>query len=534
MKAATAPLPGDAGAEESDGSVPFYSILFPDPDDPGVSGGEEPDFFRDLNLDQVVGAITADFREYDLSPFFHVPLSDPDAIAYRQEVMRDLGQDAMLRAIGRFAKHMRDTRARLSGAEKVTYPLAAQRWFLEAAEVYCHAAEVLDEDLDRLHPASRGLRAFHEYLSAYVGSAPFNALATEARRLTAELTQIRYAILIDGNTVTVRPFEDEADYAVAVEDTFRRFRQGASKDYRVAFPSREGVNHVTAQILEGVARSHTATFAALKAFGVEHAAFLDSTLIRFDREIQFYVAYLTHVARFRDTGLSFCSPQVSRTSKAIHGSGSFDLALATKLLAEKTPVVTNDFFLEDGERVLVVSGPNQGGKTTFARMFGQLHYLGRLGCPVPGTVARLFLADHIFTHFERQEDATSLRGKLQDDLVRIHRILEDATANSVVVINEMFASTTVDDAVALSKIVMTKLFALGGLAVWVTFLTELASLDRRAVSLVSTVDPADPTVRTYRVDRRPADGLAYALAIARKYGITYDRLMERMTTCNPA
>jgi DNA mismatch repair protein MutS len=536
-----AELPAPGSSRSADGAYPgeasypgatavsFESILFEQPGTrPGTSGPQQPGFFADLNLDQVLESMTAGREQYDLEPLFRTPLHEVSAVLYRHEVLRDLEKGEVLEPVSRFAEAMRRMRRHLEQSQKLHYKLQKQAWFLDAAGIYCTAVRELAGELAAREVSSRGLHGFRRYLAGYAASERFASLAAQTRALKDAFERVRYAVRIHGPRVTVSRYQGEPDYGAEVEEVFARFQQGAVRSYLVKISEYAEMDHVEAQIAGLVARLYPEEFRELDGYCARHGDYLDPVIGRFDREVQFYLAYLELAGRYQAAGLSFCYPDVSAGSKETAAESTFDIALAGKLVPGGGTVVTNDFRLTGPERMLVVSGPNNGGKTTFARTFGQLHYLASLGLTVPGRSARLFLPDRIYTHFEKEEDIETLRSKFEDELVRVHEILRQASGDSVIVMNESFNSTALDDALFVGTGVMRRILDLGCLGVYVTFVDEIASLSEATVSMVSQVVPGNPAERTFKVVRRPADGLAYAWAIAEKYGLSYERLLERI------
>lgn len=516
----------------SGGQLVSPSLL--SPGQPGQQAlADQPDraVVSDLNLDQIVAAVAGNREERDLiTALLYQQVRDPATISYRHEVFGDLEHPGLFQAAARFVEQMRQVR--LHTDQLATMDSARQRegWFLDAAAIYCDAVRSLAADLDKGVIAARGLTAFRDYLARYLASPGFARLAADTHDRKNDLAAITYQVRIKGLRVEVSRYDGEPDYSAEIQQAFERFRQAAVKDYRVEYRAWPGMTRVGAQIADLVARLYPDEFTALAGYCGEHAQFADPVIRRFSQELQFYLAYLDYIRPLRSAGLAFCYPDLAAGSKEIFARDTFDLALAAKLALKGEPVVTNDFHLAGQERVIVVSGPNQGGKTTFARTFGQLHHLASAGCPVPGSAARLYLYDQLFTHFEREEDLDDLTGKLEDDLLRIQKALLAATGDSIVIMNEIFTSTTVADARFLGQKVMAKVIELDLLCVYVTFIDELASLGPTVVSMTSTIVADNPAERTYKVVRKPADGLAYALAIAGKHGVTYDQLRKRLSS----
>lgn len=488
----------------------------------------DPSCFVNLHLNQIVDALIKGKEEYNLRPYFQIPLPDVDTIVFRQKVMADLENPRLFRYVQTFADSMRSLRDQMNYNAKLEYQHHKERLFIDAIIFYFEFLQEFFRNLSTVDLQSEGLIEFRSYLKKYIQLEEVLNRIAEAREIIVKLSSIKYCVNINGLQVQVLNYENEPDYSNEVEETFAKFKQGNVKDYKVGIPFNLSMNHVEASILKGVALLNPEIFAKMDSFYENNLNFQNSVISVFDREIQFYITYISYIEKIKNVGLKFCYPTILAESKQVLCNECFDLALANKLIDDKKEVVVNDFFLDGKERIIVVSGPNQGGKTTFSRTFGQVHYLSNLGCPIPGSMAQLFLFDNMFTLFEKEEDIGKLRGKLQDDLIRIHEILQSSTSRSIIILNELFSSTTLKDAIFLSKVVMDNIIRLDSICVWVTFIDELASYSEQTVSMVGSVLVENPSMRSYKIQRKPADGLAYAIAVADKYHLTYSSLKERL------
>ncbi|NOZ73442.1 MAG: DNA mismatch repair protein MutS, partial [Chloroflexi bacterium] len=231
-----------------------------------IETAEPPACLADLNLDQLIEAITATRQPYNLTPFYYTPLRDVETIRYRQAIMRELEDPALLNAIKSFSEEMATVYRYLAMQDKLTFAYHQRGWFLEAALLYCHAVSELTTCLNGYDLQSQGLRSFRQYLTDYCHSPQFESLQKEAMAVQADLKQVRYSIVVQPGKFSVRRYEGESDYTTEIEQVFARFRQGKVKDFLVKMPQSSGMNHIEAQILTFVARLYPAPFAALDRF----------------------------------------------------------------------------------------------------------------------------------------------------------------------------------------------------------------------------------------------------------------------------
>jgi DNA mismatch repair ATPase MutS len=117
--------------------------------------------------------------------------------------------------------------------------------------------------------------------------------------------------------------------------------------------------------------------------------------------------------------------------------GLYDVCLT---LTVQEPVVGNDANA-DGKDLIIITGANQGGKSTFLQSIGLAQLMMQCGMFVPAGSFRGNICDGLFTHYKREEDAKMESGKLDEELGRMSGIVDNMTPNALLLFNESFAAT---------------------------------------------------------------------------------------------
>ena len=123
-------------------------------------------------------------------------------------------------------------------------------------------------------------------------------------------------------------------------------------------------------------------------------------------------------------------------------------------LTTKRKVVGNDLNVF-GKDLVIITGANQGGKSTFLRSVGLARLMMQCGMFVPAESLSAHLCRKLFTHYRRREDSTMKSGKLDEELKRMSDIVDELTSNSVVLLNESFAVTNEREGSEIARQIVT-------------------------------------------------------------------------------
>jgi len=129
----------------------------------------------------------------------------------------------------------------------------------------------------------------------------------------------------------------------------------------------------------------------------------------------------------------------------------------------------------DGKSLVLITGANQGGKTTFLRSLGLAQLMMESGMYVPAVSYSSNVSSGIFTHFRREEDAEMESGKWDEELGRMSDIVDSIEPGAIVLLNESFASTNEREGSEIARQVVTAMLESGIRVFYVTHLYEMAN-----------------------------------------------------------
>ncbi|ROO84512.1 MutS-like protein [Actinocorallia herbida] len=233
-------------------------------------------------------------------------------------------------------------------------------------------------------------------------------------------------------------------------------------------------------------------------------------------ELGFYVGCLNLAETLSAHGLPLCRPEHRPPGEgALSARGLYDPCLALRLDA---PVTGNDLDA-DGIALVMVTGANRGGKSTFLRGLGVATLMAQSGMFAPAASYRATPADGVFTHFRREEDRTLTSGRLAEELGRLSAIADLLRPGSLLLSNESLSSTGEEEASAIAADLLRAFTAHGVRVALVTHLHALAHATHTAPPAPVLSLRAERTpdgARTFRLTPAPPSASAHATDLYRR------------------
>lgn len=226
-------------------------------------------------------------------------------------------------------------------------------------------------------------------------------------------------------------------------------------------------------------------------------------------ELAFYVGCLNLSDRLAEKGVPISFPRPADCRERSHSfRGLYDVSLALIL---DTDVVGNSVNA-DGKNLVIITGANQGGKTTFLRSIGQAQLMMQCGMFVTAESFSANVCDGVYTHFKKEEDATMKSGKLDEELERMSSIVDRIRPNSLILFNESFSATNEREGSEIGRQIVTALLEGGIKVFFVTHFYDFAHsfVDRRMNSTVFL-----------RAERKPDGKRTFELAEAEPLPTSY-------------
>ncbi len=508
----------------------------------------------DLDVDRLVQALSGgeSQRVGFVRDVLEALCPDPAVIAYRAATLTDLLENERLRA--RLEQLLPSLTALLQAAgpqpgEWVVHQVIQR---LKELTLYCEAVLLAHHAVTDSPAQAPGLRALRAYVEAVIASEAFVALQAELPGLHAVLARVGSVTVginlggdLEPESATILALSAEkvtgrvsllerllGNAATPQPLTPLRSVQAApvGRDTPLARDLRALLEQVTDPVRKALDRYlsvQTRTFCAIEP------------------ELAFLLHSAALFGQLRAVGLPLCRPECASIDQRVCTlDESYNLTLALRMLdgAAARPVtdelVTNPVLFDATQgRVWILTGPNRGGKTVYARSVAVAQVLFQAGLYVPARAARLSPVDGIYTHFPTPERAQPGMGRLDEEAARLAAIFHQASPNSLIVLNEVLAGTSATEGLALACDVVRGLRMLGARAIYVTHLHELAARvdeinaqtpgDSRVGGLLAEVvlDGAEECERrTFRIRPGVPQGASYASTIALEHGISYSQL----------